>query len=194
MVSEMQIGMISKLNMAAAKTNEWFLNSGATIHACNDKAQFKTYYDLKEPEEILMVNSNVAKVVGKGSVELIFTSRQKLTLLNVFHVLEIRKTLVSASLLCKRGIKVVQESYKVIMSKVGNFIGKGYACNGMFKLSINEINCISAYMLEHSSSLWHSRLGHINYKSLKYMVRHSIYSLHNCENTDVSFVFLLSKL
>lgn len=94
-------------------------------------------------------------------------------------------TLVFACLLCKRGIKVVLESYKVIMSKVGNFIGKGYTCNGMFKLSINEINCISAYMLEHSSSLWHSRLV---------MVRHSIYSLHNCENTDVSFVSLLSKL
>lgn len=99
MVSEMQIGMIRELNVAAAKTNEWFLNSGATIHVYNDKAQFKTYYDLKEPEEILMVNSIVAKVVGKGSVELIFTSGQKLTLLNVFHVLEIRNSCICMSLM-----------------------------------------------------------------------------------------------
>ncbi|KAM2907463.1 hypothetical protein COP2_047100 [Malus domestica] len=44
MVSMMHIGMITELNMAAAiKSSDWWLDPGATIHVCNDKAQFKTY-------------------------------------------------------------------------------------------------------------------------------------------------------
>ena len=56
-------------------------------------------------------------------------------------------------------------------------MGKGYASGDMFKLnvitpsSVNEINDF-AYMLVCSlSSLWHNRLGHVNYKSLKEMSR-----------------------
>ena len=41
-----------------------------------------------------MGNGTTTKVLGKGSVELQFTSRKKLILQNVLHVLEIRKNLV----------------------------------------------------------------------------------------------------
>ena len=64
-----------------------------------------------------MGNHNAAKVVGKGSVELKFTSGEKLTLLNVFHVPDLKKNLVAANLLCKKGFKVVLESDKVVITK-----------------------------------------------------------------------------
>ena len=92
-----------------------------------------------------------------------------MTLLNVLHVPEIRKNLVSANLLCKNGIKTVLESDKLIMSKNGMFVGKGYSCDGMFKLSINNKVNSSVYIVESSSHLWHLRLAHINFRSLKYM-------------------------
>ena len=96
--------------------------------------------------------------MGKGTIELYFTSGQKLFLLNVFHVPEIRKNLVSASLLSKKGFKIVLEFDKVIVTKNEMFVGKSYSCDGMFKFSINEINVISAYMVESTSLLWHARL------------------------------------
>jgi hypothetical protein len=45
MVSNIQNGMIIELNMATniVKTSDWWLNSSATIHVCNNKAWFKTY-------------------------------------------------------------------------------------------------------------------------------------------------------
>jgi hypothetical protein len=45
MVSNIQNGMIIELNMATniMKTSDWWLNSSATIHVCNNKAWFKTY-------------------------------------------------------------------------------------------------------------------------------------------------------
>ncbi|KAK0586627.1 hypothetical protein LWI29_009886 [Acer saccharum] len=102
MVSEMQIGMITELNMAAAtKSFDWWLDSSATIHVCNDKSLFSTYEEEKDGEVVLMGNYVSAKVLRKGSVDLQFTSGKKLFLKNIFHVSEIRKNLVSTNLLCE---------------------------------------------------------------------------------------------
>jgi hypothetical protein len=60
--------------------------------------------------------------------------------------------------LSKKGFKIVLESDKVIVTKSGMFVGKDYSCDDMFKFSINEINVISAYMVESTSLLWHARL------------------------------------
>jgi len=57
------------------------------------------------------------------------------------------------------------------------FVGNGYVDSDMFKLNViissngNALN-VSSYMLVYSiSSLWHNRLGHVNYKRLKEMSR-----------------------
>jgi hypothetical protein len=67
MVSNFQIGMITELNMTTnvVKTSDWWLDSGATVHVCNKKAWFKTYKELKKPEEVLMGNHNSTKVLRK---------------------------------------------------------------------------------------------------------------------------------
>jgi len=52
---------------------------------------------------------------------------------NVQHVRTIDKNLVSGSVLCKDGFKVVLGSNKFVMSKHGQFVGKGYDCGGLFR-------------------------------------------------------------
>uniref|UniRef100_A0A2N9GWL4 Uncharacterized protein n=1 Tax=Fagus sylvatica TaxID=28930 RepID=A0A2N9GWL4_FAGSY len=133
MVSEMQIGMITEVHMANAAENlsEWWYDSGATIHVCNNKMLFKEYVEAGNGLEVLMGNHNTAKVLGTGTVELILSSGKKLKLTNVYHVPDIKKNLVSASLLSKNGVKAVLESDKLILSKCGVFVGKGYSCNGI---------------------------------------------------------------
>lgn len=69
MVSEMQIDMVTKINMAiATKSFGWWLDSGATIHVWNNKEQFKVYEKCEKPKEILMGNNDATKVIGKGNV------------------------------------------------------------------------------------------------------------------------------
>ncbi|XP_024042241.1 uncharacterized protein LOC127899364 [Citrus sinensis] len=65
MVSKMQIGMITETNMAETKSYDWWLNSGATIHVCNDKKFFLSYKEETEGQMVLMGNNNAAIVVGK---------------------------------------------------------------------------------------------------------------------------------
>ncbi|XP_071928092.1 uncharacterized protein [Coffea arabica] len=155
MISHWNIGMISELHVVTAtKSCDWWYDSGATVHVCNDKSQFQTYEEVPDGHEVLMGNHNIAKVLGKGSVDLQFTSGKKLILVNVLHVPEIRKNLVSADALNKKGLKVVLESNKVIFSMNGVFVGKGYSCDGMFKLCINKDN-VSVYVVDASYSLCH---------------------------------------
>lgn len=138
MLSELRIGMLTELHMASvSKTDEWWYDSGATVHVCNNETLFKDY-KVMNGCEVLMGNNDSAKVIGEGSVELQFTSGKRLMLVNVLHVPDIRKNLVSASLLCKKGFKTVLDSDKLILFKNGLFVGKGYSCNGMFKLSVNN--------------------------------------------------------
>ncbi|KAH9656702.1 hypothetical protein KPL70_022787 [Citrus sinensis] len=119
-----------------------------------------------------------AIVVGKGVVEINFTSGKKVTLYNVFHVPSVRKNLISASCMCKHGLKIVLEGNTCIVSKNGLFVGKGYSCDGMYKLSINNNNINLAYIVE-SCDVWHARLAHLNFRSLKYMSKHG---LINCND------------
>ena len=85
-----------------------------------------------------MENNDTTKVEGKWTVEFQFTFGKKLILINILYVPKIRKNLVSVNLLCKKGVKAVIESDNQILSKGGVFVGKGYSCDSMYKLSINK--------------------------------------------------------
>ena len=142
------------------------------VHMCNNKELFKTYEESSVKQEVLMDNHEKAKVHGKDTVEVKMSSSKMLILTNVFHVPDIKKNLVFANLLCKSGVKAVLESDKLILSKNGIFVGKGYATDDMYKLSIiiKEVS-VCAYIVD-SSYLWHTRLRHLNFKYLKFMSKH----------------------
>ena len=55
------------------------------------------------------------------------------------------------------------ESDNYIITKKGLFVGNGYACDGMFKMNVenNKASTSSVYMLS-SINFWHARLFHIN--------------------------------
>nr|GFA12496.1 retrotransposon protein, putative, Ty1-copia subclass [Tanacetum cinerariifolium] len=114
MVSELNIRMILELSMASVTTtDDWWYDSGATTHVCNNRDLFKTYKETEHGHEVMMGDNHTLKVIGSGNVEIEFTSRKKLTLMNVLYVSNIRKNLVSGFKLCKSGVKAVIESDKV---------------------------------------------------------------------------------
>ena len=63
-VQYMHIGIITELNMVTqGRSLQWWLDSDAAIHVCNDRDQFKTYEEVNN-REVLMENDNSAKVCG----------------------------------------------------------------------------------------------------------------------------------
>ena len=116
---------------------------------------------------MLMGNGSHTSVRGVGTIDLKFTSRKIVQLKNVQHVPTINKNLVSCSLLCKDGFKVVLESNKFVVSKHGQFIGKDYNYRGLFRLSLADlcnksVNHICGAVND-DACVWHSHLCHVNF-------------------------------
>ena len=114
-----------------------------------------------------MGNGSHASVLRVGMVDLKFTLGKIMQLKNVKHAPSMNKNLVSGSLLCREGFKVVLESNKVVVSKHGLFIGKGYECGGLFRFSLSDFSnkCVNHICggVDDIANTWHSHLCHINF-------------------------------
>lgn len=75
------------------------------------------------------------------------------------------------NLLCKKGFNVVLEFKKIILSKNKLFLGKGYSCDRISKLDVNNKINVFIYMIK--LSLWHDHLTHVSFRSLKHMAKHN---------------------
>ncbi|RVW85618.1 Retrovirus-related Pol polyprotein from transposon TNT 1-94 [Vitis vinifera] len=117
--------VVSEVNLVGSNPKEWWIDTGATRHVCSDKKMFSTFEPIKNGEKVFMGNSATSEIKGQGKVILKRTSGKELTLTNVLYVPEIRKNLVSGSLLNNHGFRLVFESNKVVLSKSGMYVGKG---------------------------------------------------------------------
>ena len=61
-------------------------------------------------------------------------SRKELILNDVLHVPDIRKNLISGSILIKK--RMVFESDKLVLTKNDMYVGKGYLVDGFFKANV----------------------------------------------------------
>jgi hypothetical protein len=123
--------------LSVFQSTTWWLNSGANVHVCSDTSLFSSY-QVAQDSSVLMGNGSHASVRAIDTVDLKLTSGKIVQLKNVQHVPSINKNLVSDSLLCRDGFKVVLESNKFVVSKCGQFIGKGYVCGGLFRFSVSD--------------------------------------------------------
>ncbi|GJX27089.1 pol polyprotein [Tanacetum coccineum] len=157
MVSDF-IDMNFEVNLVGSNNSGWWVDTGATRHVCADKSMFHSFRAVDNREKLYMGNSATTDIKGEEDVILKITSEKELKLTNVF--------LIS------------------LLSKNQMYVGKGYAVNGMFKLNVmvvkNDINKMnsSAYLIE-SSNVWHGRLGHVNFNSMRRLIKfNSIPNFH----------------
>lgn len=102
-VQEMHLSAVISECNSVGNPREWWVDTGATRHICAEKSVFSDYKPI-DGEQLFMGNSSSSKVEGQGKVTLKMTSGKELVLNNVLHVPDIRKNLVSGSLLCKKGL------------------------------------------------------------------------------------------
>ncbi|GKB10779.1 zinc finger, CCHC-type containing protein [Tanacetum coccineum] len=151
---------------------------GATEHVCKDRCWFKTYKSLNDGYILYMGNESTT-LYGHGCVELRFSSGKIVSLFNVLYVPNIRKNLVSSSILNNCGYKQVIKSNKFILYKYGVFISFGYLSNQMFMLNIVNDDIASTFTSTsklNDSILLHARLGHVHFKMMQDMSKDGLIS------------------
>ena len=159
------------------QSTDWWVDTGANIHVCADISLFSSYQATARWVRTNGEWCTSASVHGVGTVDLKFTSGRIVQLKNVQHVPAIKKNLVSGSLLCRERFKLVFESNKVVVMKYGLFVGKGYECGGLFRLSLAYF-CNKVMNHIHSSvnetEVWHSRLYHISFGCMTRLAKFSL--------------------
>jgi hypothetical protein len=95
------------------QSTSWWLDTGSNVHVCSDATLFSSYQTAQD-STVMMGNGSHATVRDVGTVDLKLTSGKIMQ-----HVPTIGKNLVSGSLLCTDGFKVVIESNKFVVSKCG---------------------------------------------------------------------------
>nr|XP_048317910.1 BAHD acyltransferase At5g47980-like [Ziziphus jujuba var. spinosa] len=117
-VDEIDLSAVfSEVNMVGSNPREWWIYTGTTRHICADKSMFTSFEPKTNEEKLFMGNSATSEIQGEGKIVLKMTSGKDLTLNNVLYVPDIRKNLVSGSLLSKHGFRLVVESDKIAALK-----------------------------------------------------------------------------
>ncbi|KAL0325284.1 UNVERIFIED_CONTAM: hypothetical protein Sradi_5097700 [Sesamum radiatum] len=89
------VSLISEVFYVQDDDVAWWIDSGATTHACKNCGWFKVFQPMDDGSILHMENELSAPIVGVGSVVLEFTSRKIINLSNVLYVPKLRKNLVS---------------------------------------------------------------------------------------------------
>ncbi|RVW72567.1 hypothetical protein CK203_060077 [Vitis vinifera] len=90
-IDEEIIATLSDVCVVQGKVQGWWYDTCATVLVTYDKSLFKTFKDAKGDQEVQMGNEGRSKVLGKGTIEVVFTSGKKVTpyksLLTACHIL-----------------------------------------------------------------------------------------------------------
>nr|GEU67888.1 zinc finger, CCHC-type [Tanacetum cinerariifolium] len=173
-----------------------WVGSRVTVHVCKDRCWFKTYKSLIDGSILHMGNESTALVHGHGCVDLKFSYGKIVLLFNVLHVTNIRKNLVSSSILNNCGYKQVIKSNKFVLSKHGMFVGFGYLSNQMFRFNIVNYNIASTFISKsrlNDSILWHARLSHVHFKRMQDMSKDGLILAFNMD-TEKCKTRMLTKI
>ncbi|XP_073103835.1 uncharacterized protein [Elaeis guineensis] len=149
--------------------NVWFLDSGATNHMCGRKDLF---VELQEGVHGDVKFGDFSKVPVKGRGKIMIQQKNGTSdfISNVYYVPDLKSNILSIGQLLEKGYIIHMKGSSLTLR---DWNGKLIACvqmakNRMFPLLLktDSQNCLQVD-IKNPSWLWHLRLGHLNFGSLK---------------------------
>ncbi|KAK5832860.1 hypothetical protein PVK06_016665 [Gossypium arboreum] len=113
--------------------SEWVLDSGCSFHMCPNREWFSTYSSV-EGGVVRMGNDSSSKVIGIGTVKIRIHDGTIRTLSDVRYVPDLRKNLISLSILDLKGCKINIESSDIKVSRGAIILLKGKRTGSLYIL------------------------------------------------------------
>ncbi|CAI7867401.1 unnamed protein product [Closterium sp. NIES-53] len=153
-------------------SDAWFLDTDATQHMMHS-ASFLAYVGAPgDVTRVVFGNHKSLPVVGVGSTRLIVDGGPVDTT-NVLHVPGLKVNLLSITQLAKKGVKVTINDAKMNIFWKGEQFAQGVLNGELYQLethprvaSSNVAQCSKATL-----KVWHNRLAHANYDSVKELAK-----------------------
>lgn len=151
--------------------NEWYLDSGATAHMCNDRKAFETLSNGPISNISTAGKENIISH-GMGIVRInvkVHGKIKSIKLTNVLYVPELRSNLLSVPAITEKKYKVKFSDNNAYVNKLDNsLVFTAVKRNHMYVVKqVNNHEVFSAMSdSDLKLKLWHERYGHLNYKDL----------------------------
>lgn len=170
--------------LAVAETlnkKQWYIDSGATAHMCNDRNMF---IHMKEHiETISLAGDKYITATGKGDVNLKSYSNFDVVLRNVLFSPELQANFVSISKVVERDcVATFDKDAAYIKNVDGEVVLKAAKKNNLFVIE-NEGDVTKLYA---TNFKWHDRYGHLNNKSLDMLSKEKMVNGLNSKQLDVT--------
>lgn len=162
--------------------NIFYADSGATDHMSFQRELFKNFKSTIHNAYVKVGDGRRLKVEGKGDIEVRGNANYLHTMKDVLLVPELDKNFISISRATERGATVIFESGgKHVFFISGNkVIAEGESINGLYSMNLKpEVISSVNVLTSESAMLWHERLGHVNFTTLREMrARNVVNDLH----------------
>ncbi|KAG8475541.1 hypothetical protein CXB51_032350 [Gossypium anomalum] len=150
-------------------TSKWILDSGCSFHMCPNREWFSTYSSV-ESGVVRMGNDSSSKVIGIGTVKIKMHDGTIKTLSDVRYVPDLRKNLISLSILDLKGCKINIEWSGIKVSRGALVLLKGKRIGSLYILEgstvTGEIGRPSSVTELKSTCLERRQLGHKREKGM----------------------------
>lgn len=170
-----------------AKSQKWCLDSGCTSHFCKDPKLFAKSY--KADSSIKLANETTARATAKGDVNITVSNckqSKEVTLANALYVPDFRTNLLSIA-------KIIDKNREILFTGKHAYIKDA---NGAVKMVANREGDLfylregydtacTATDVSNSSTEWHRRLGHLNWKSMSFMLQNEMASGLTFRGNDI---------
>lgn len=116
-------------------------------------------------------------IKGRGSIRFVFEGKERKVLNNAYYIPGLRSNIISLGQATEAGCEVSMKGDTLILfDRLGELMIKTTrAKNRLYKVTLqaDQVQCLQIKSSSDSSK-WHARLGHINYETLKLMVRREL--------------------
>ncbi|GKB79400.1 zinc finger, CCHC-type containing protein [Tanacetum coccineum] len=175
----------------------WYLDNGASNHMTGVREHFKEL-DEKVSGKVRFGDGSYIEIKGKGSILIECDDEKQRIISHVYYIPDLKSNLLSLGQFTEIGCKVVMEDDELRLYDMDNkiFMKVTRQRNRLYKanLRIGTPVCLLANLKE-DTWLWHARLGHLNFESLRSMAQrdlvHGIPTIKH--TTQVCDVCLIGK-
>jgi len=166
--------------------SSWIIDSGASQHMCNNKADFSNFSKLTSELKVEIGNGTFLFATGIGDIQLNLNLCNETKLCTLKIVEDLAYNLISVSQITMNG-KIVEFNEKLCkIFQKGLLVANADRVNKLYILNCSKSISAANFCNQNQKSevIWHKRFCHLNMNSLRHVINNNIVLGINCKTSN----------